>query len=154
MTYILKRINNHHLDYFIKIKQNNDVLYYLQNNKMYDIDDITKWFQNLNNETNTDRFIICNNTNHSPMGDICISDIDYINMNCNLHIKILPEYWNLKIGSSVVNDILHYCKTILKLNCVNVQIHESNTRSINLFKKFNAIFIENKNNFNYYIITL
>jgi RimJ/RimL family protein N-acetyltransferase len=152
MNYFLRHINKNDLNYFINIKQDNKVIQYLKNNKIYNINEITKWFTNLVNEIDTERFIIY--YNDIPIGDICIGDINYNKKDCSLHIKILSKYWNLKIGSHVIADIINYCKNILKLKIINIEIHQLNINSINLFKKFNAIYINNYNNFNYYIINI
>jgi RimJ/RimL family protein N-acetyltransferase len=155
MNFLLRKINKNDLNYFLKIKNNNNVLKYLGNPKNINNKEITDWFYNIFNENNTDRFLIINQADiNNIYGDICIGDIDYNNLSCSLHIKILPEYWGKNIGSIVIDRIILYCKEVLKLNYIHISININNLRSLNLFKRFNIRFIELKNDFNYYLIDL
>lgn len=155
MNILLRKINKNDLDYFIKIKNNNNVLKYLGNSSNINNMEINNWFYNIFNENNTDRFLIIDETDKNNIyGDICIGDIDYNKLSCSLHIKILPEYWGKNIGSIVIDRVILYCKEVLKLKYINIAININNIRSLNLFKKFNIKFIELKNDFNYYLIDL
>lgn len=155
MEPLMRKINKNDLNYFLKIKNNNNVLKYLGNSKNINNEEIIDWFYGIFYETNTDRFLIIDkNDKNNIYGDICIGDIDYNNMSCSLHIKILPEHWGKNIGSIITDRIIFYCKEVLKLQYINIAININNLRSLNLFKKFKIKFIEFKNDFNYYIIDL
>lgn len=155
MNPLVRKITKNDLNYFIKIKNNDDVLKYLGNSKTSTDEEIINWFKNIFYENNTDRFLIIDKFNKNNIyGDVCIGDINYNNMSCSLHIKILPEHWGKNIGSIVIDRIILYCKEVLKLQCINIAININNLRSLNLFKKFKIKFVELKNDFNYYVIDL
>jgi RimJ/RimL family protein N-acetyltransferase len=155
MNLILRRINKNDINYFIKIKTDLDVCKYLGNTNILKTEDINNWFHNLIEEKNTDRFIISDKENSEIIyGDVCIGDINYIEMSSTLHIKILKEYWGLKIGSNIINKIINYCKNIISLEKIFISINIDNIRSLSLFNKLNLNYLDTAKNFNNYIVTL
>lgn len=155
MNPLIRKINKNDLHYFLQIKNNDYVCKYLGNSKISTKEEIINWFNNIFCENNTDRFLIINRFDKNNIyGDICIGDINYYNLTCSLHIKILPEYWGKNIGSIIIDRIILYCKDVLKLKYINIAININNLRSLNLFKKFKIKFIELKNDLNYYLIDL
>ena len=155
MNILLRRINKNDVNYFQQIKSDEKVCKYLGNPKTNNQYEIINWFNNIFNETNTDRFLIIDKNNINIIyGDICIGDINYIELSSTLHIKILHEYWGKGIGSIIIDKIILYCKDILGLKFINLSININNLRSLNLFSKFNLKFISFENNFKNYIIIL
>ena len=159
MKIFLRKINKNDINYFYKIKTDSNVCKYLKNNNIENINEIETWFNFIFYELNTDRFIILNfdNFNYNDeniIGDICIGDINYIDLTASLHIKILPEYWGKGIGSIVIDKIILYCKNLLGLKKLFVSINKNNLRSLNLFSKFKIIQINEDNEWNHYNIIL
>ena len=154
MSFLLRKINKNDIDYCYNIKSNSNVCKYLGNTKINNYEDTKAWIENIFNETNTDRFVIINQDLHEICGDICIGDINYIDLSCSLHIKILPEYWGKGVGSLTINKIIIYCKDVLSLKVVYLSINNDNLRSKTLFEKYNLTLINNDINFNNYKINL
>lgn len=69
------------------------------------------------------------------VGTVILSDIDYINGNGEIHIKVKKEYQGKGYGYESISLITNYGFNELRLNCIYVLIGEYNLSSAGLFKK-------------------
>lgn len=69
------------------------------------------------------------------IGTVTLSNIDYINANAIIHIKIKETSTHQGIGFEVINCLIQYAFNYLRLECLYAEILEDNLPSIGLFRK-------------------
>lgn len=108
---------------------------------------IEKWFLNLINETDAVRLGICTKEKHILIGSITLGKINYINSSCELHIYIDSKYQNKGYATESIQILLKYCKNIIKINTIFLEVHKENFKAIHLYKKCGFTFIKEENEF-------
>ena len=92
-----------------------------------------EWFNKLRIDFNELRLMIESESN--VIGTIILNNIDYINGNAEIHIKLLENYSNKGYGSEAVKLVLKYAFFELRLESIYAHVIEYNEKSIKMFKK-------------------
>lgn len=100
-------------------------------------DDQLRWFNGLQYRDDILRCIIAEKGNEDiAIGTIILSDIDYINGNAEVHIKMANgEMRGKGLGTDALKTIVNYAFRELRLNCVYSQVLDYNIPSQKLFEK-------------------
>lgn len=101
-----------------------------------------KWFSSLENTNRILRCIIAKKDDPKiGIGTVILSDIDYINGNAQIHIKLSNNaVRKCGFGTDAIQTITAYAFTTLRLHCVYAEIIEYNEPSKKLFEKCGYIF--------------
>ncbi len=92
------------------------------------------WIENVSNNKSVFRAMI--DVDGITVGTIILSDIDMVNGNAELHIKLGNSNCRGKgYGTDAVMALLEYSFNELRLNCVYCRIREDNIPSVKLFEK-------------------
>ena len=94
-----------------------------------------KWFDEESASPNTIRCAIETINDNKTVGTIILSNIDYINGNAEIHIKILTSFHHCGIGKEAVDLLVEYAFNYLRLHLVYAEILDYNNASKALFKK-------------------
>ena len=96
-----------------------------------------KWFHSLCNEKNTLRLIIAKSDNPDVgIGTVILSDIDYINGNSQIHIKLSDgQSRRHGYGTEAIRKTTEYAFNTLRLHSVWAEIVEYNEPSKRTFEK-------------------
>lgn len=98
--------------------------------------DQMKWFSKLENNSSTLRCIIATNENNKAIGTLILNEIDMKNGTGHIHIKISNSSERGKgYGTDVINTVVKYAFSELRLNCIFANILSYNNASIRLFEK-------------------
>lgn len=94
-----------------------------------------KWIENLTNTDKTMRCIIVDKASDVAVGTIILTDIDYINGNTQIHIKLSESYRGKGFATDAIKCVLDYAFKELRLKTVYSEIIQYNVASIKLFEK-------------------
>lgn len=92
-----------------------------------------EWILRRNDIKNEARFMI--EYEGTAVGTIFLKDIDYINGNAEIHIKIVKNYMGQGIGSEATKILVNYAFCELRLECIYAQVTEYNMSSKKMFEK-------------------
>lgn len=94
--------------------------------------DQQKWFQNLNCNSNHQRFIVENEL-HCIVGMANLLNINFKDGNAEVGLIIDPAYQNQGFGHKIINALMFYGFNQLRLNRLETTIIAINQPSLNLF---------------------
>lgn len=141
MNYKLRELSRNDLPEINKWRNNPELISYLGSPFRYiDFEIDSLWYDNyLNNRKNTVRCSIVGE-NDQIIGIVTLSDIDYINRKCSLHIMIgESNNCNKGIGKFAINEILKHAFDDLNLERVDLIVLESNERAQAVYSKIGFI---------------
>lgn len=108
---------------------------------------INDWFYNFINEINTVRLGICLCESNTLIGSSTLGNVNYNTQTCELHMYIDNIYHGNGYGYNALKIIIDYCKNILKLKEIYLNVHTENLVAIKLYKKVNFEIISVNNNY-------
>ena len=98
------------------------------------------WFSSIRNDAHELRCIVADKSAPDiAIGTVILSDIDYINGNAQIHIKLINDEKIRRkgYGSDTINTITEYAFSFLRLHCVYAEVISYNKPSQYLFLKCN-----------------
>lgn len=95
------------------------------------------WLDNLLNEKNTLRCVICDAENQEAVGVIMLTDIDWKNGNAEIHIKLDKTAHGKGFAQDAVNTIVQYAFEELRLHLIYAHVNSFNIASQKLFARCN-----------------
>ena len=93
------------------------------------------WIDNLLNEKNTLRCVICDRDGEKSVGVIMLTDIDWKNGNAEIHIKLDKNARGKGFASDAVRTIVRYAFEELRMHLIYANVNDFNTASKMLFEK-------------------
>lgn len=93
------------------------------------------WINNLLNEKNTLRCVICGVEDGKSVGVIMLTDIDWKNGNAEIHIKLDKSARGKGFASDAVRTITRYAFEELRMHLIYAKVNDFNTASKTLFEK-------------------
>lgn len=95
------------------------------------------WIINQSGTSNVFRCIIATKANEAEgVGTVILTDIDYKNGTCQIHIKMSPSNGRGKgYGTEAINLISSYCFDEMRLNCIYAEVLSYNEPSQKTFVK-------------------
>lgn len=94
-----------------------------------------KWMKSIDSNNHVLRCMIDDRRDHTTVGTVILSDIDYINGTAEIHIKLLKNFRGKGFGTDTIKTIITYAFFELRLQCVYSQINDYNMVSHKLFEK-------------------
>jgi UDP-4-amino-4,6-dideoxy-N-acetyl-beta-L-altrosamine N-acetyltransferase len=105
---------------------------------IYPVSDIEheKWFQSRLLDKNNKMFGIQTKNNEQLVGIVGLTNLDFINRNCELYIYIgEKDYWGKGLGSEATSLIVKFAFEELCLHRVYLSVFSYNTRAIKAYEK-------------------
>lgn len=125
-------------------------MYLSQNFQDYDEKKEFEWFKFIKNSRNDIVFAIEDLQTNFHIGNCALHKIDWEKGSCELGIMIgEKDYWNRGFGSDVIESIIDFSISSLKLTNIILNVYSYNKRAIKVYKKcgFKLIQIQNKDHF-------
>ena len=95
-----------------------------------------KWIEDTIFHSADIKLAVCLTNNNLHIGNVYLTDINYINRTAESHILIgNREYWGQGLGSDALKQILHYGFEERGLNRVYAHINADNAASLRLHEK-------------------
>lgn len=95
-----------------------------------------KWILSRNTSDRDKMFIILDRDTKEKVGSIGIKNIDYINSNAELYIRISSKFTGTKgYGTSAINSLVNFCFNRMNLHKIYLQVFESNDRAVKCYQK-------------------
>lgn len=123
-------------DVAVLMKLNNDKTvsdFVVGNPKTVNLKQQMKWMANVEDETNTVRWMIV--FDGKTVGTVILSSIDYSNATGNMNIKLLPSYQDKGIGRKALLIACDIAFNELDIFCLTANVLSYNIKSYMLFKK-------------------
>lgn len=95
-----------------------------------------KWIEDTIFNSADIKLAVCLTDNNLHIGNVYLTDINYINRTAESHIMIgNPDYWGQGLGKEALLQILHYGFEERGLNRVYAHINADNASSLRLHEK-------------------
>ncbi len=94
-----------------------------------------KWLDNLLNDKNTLRCVVCGSNDYKAVGVVMLTDIDWKNGNAEIHIKLDKEAGGKGYGTDAIRTMVGYAFNELRLHLIYANVNSFNIVSQKLFEK-------------------
>ena len=124
------------------------ILYYLNvvggesDNLLFGADGFTmsveqeeQYIEQMNNSQTSTLIIGLIDSKIVSTGSISSPSIERISHQCDIAISVLKEFWDIGIGTCMMNEIINFVKHSKKLEIVHLGVKADNIRAIALYKK-------------------
>lgn len=102
--------------------------------KSFPVSDFTQenWIKSLAQEQNVSRYMVVSRESNETAGTIIMNDIDYVNGNAQIHIKLKPQFQGKGLGTDAIKLLVKYAFQELRLECIYAYIIDYNQASLKL----------------------
>lgn len=95
-----------------------------------------KWISSRHENCSDKLFIILDKKTNERVGSIGIKNIDYVNSNAELYIRVAKQFTGKKgYGSSAIKSLVRFCFDRMNLHKVYLQVFETNEAAIKCYEK-------------------
>lgn len=126
-------------DYKVSVEwRNDDEIWSMLGGRKYFVSSAyeKKWIEDTIFSGKDIKLAICLKENGQYIGNVYLTDIDYVNRKATSHVMIgNKSYWNNGYASEAINLLLTYAFNELGLHRISAQVLESNIGSLKMVKK-------------------
>ncbi|MEN8698049.1 GNAT family N-acetyltransferase [Bacillus infantis] len=102
-------------------------------------DSLEKAYKNFDGDKSRIDLVITDETG-AAIGDLALTEIDYINKNASLRIALYKkEHYGKGLGTEAISLLLQYAFEVLSLYRVYLNVYEYNSRAIRAYEKLGFV---------------
>ncbi|TYS46036.1 GNAT family N-acetyltransferase [Bacillus infantis] len=103
-------------------------------------DSLEKAYKNFAGDKSRIDLVITDKETGAAIGDLALTEIDYINKNASLRIALYKkEHYGKGLGTEAISLLLHYAFEVLSLYRVYLNVYEYNSRAIRAYEKLGFV---------------
>jgi RimJ/RimL family protein N-acetyltransferase len=127
------------IDYLNQVGGESDNLLFGKNEFNLTVEQEMQFINKINNDENTLMLISLINNSIVSIAQISCYQRKRISHNCEIAISVMKQYWQVGIGSAVMDELIQFAKNHKNIRNIGLGVKASNERAIRLYEKFDFV---------------